>query len=37
MANESSQLAPKRNRGNNRTSGMNKGGGKNLMGREDAA
>ena len=35
---ESSQMAPKRNRGGmNRSSGMNKGTGKHLMGREDAA
>jgi hypothetical protein len=33
---ESSQMAPKRNRGGmNRSSGMNKGTGKHLMGRED--
>lgn len=31
---ESSQMAPKRNRGTNR-GGMNKGAGKHLMGRED--
>ena len=33
MIMESSQAANKRNRGTNRTSGMNKGAGKNMMGR----
>jgi len=37
MVLESSQMAPKRNRGMNRAGGMNKGTGKHLMGREDGA